>query len=274
MLKLLLYLVAGYLGYMLLGYLGQRSIIYPRHLVAPPVGSGPREADVEQLWLRAGTNKAVEAWLFPGEGRSAQAPGPALMLFKGNGELVDNRLEDARRFQSWGLTVLVPEYRGYGRAGGWPSEAGIIADMEAFYDELARRPEVDADAIVSYGWSLGGGIALGLSRTRKPAAVIIDSSFTSTAALARRYLLPPFLVRDSYRSDRAIQELDRPVLIFHGTRDSVIPFAHGRRLHELAPGSVFVPLDKDHNEPCPDEVACHAAMRSFLTEHGILAVCR
>jgi fermentation-respiration switch protein FrsA (DUF1100 family) len=45
------------------------------------------------------------------------------------------------------------------------------------------------------------------------------------------------LVRDTFRSDLRIAELDRPLLVAHGTRDEVIPFEMGERLYRMAPAA-------------------------------------
>ena len=45
-----------------------------------------------------------------------------------------------------------------------------------------------------------------------------------------------------------IRELDIPLLIFHGTHDSIIPVEHGRRLKALAgERAIYVEYDCDHN---------------------------
>jgi pimeloyl-ACP methyl ester carboxylesterase len=62
------------------------------------------------------------------------------------------------------------------------------------------------------------------------------------------------LMRDSFRSREYIGRVRMPVLIVHGSDDSVIPFAHGERLFALAnepkqfveiPGSDHATLARD-----------------------------
>ena len=106
------------------------------------------------------------------------------------------------------VRVLLPEYRGYGRSAGSPSQRAITEDLIAFYDLLARRPEVDAQRVVFHGRSLGGGAVCDLARHRKPAAVILMSTFTSMKRMAPRYLVPGFMVERS--SDRELQKIWPP----------------------------------------------------------------
>jgi fermentation-respiration switch protein FrsA (DUF1100 family) len=87
------------------------------------------------------------------------------------------------------------EYRGYGRASGTPSQAALVADGARFYDWLAARPEVDRRRIVLQGTSLGGAIATAVAAERKPAALVLECTFTSMGALAHGYGLPTVLCK-------------------------------------------------------------------------------
>jgi fermentation-respiration switch protein FrsA (DUF1100 family) len=162
------------------------------------------------------------------------------------------------------------EYRGYGRSAGRPSAAAILADLARFHELLAARDEVDADRIVFHGRSLGGATLGTLAGRRPPAAVILESTFTSTADIARRYLIPPFLVRDRFDALAGVQSYEGPVLILHGRRDTLIPPYHAERLHAAARDATLVWFATDHNDPMPHR-EYHAAIGDFLRAHGVLA---
>ena len=49
---------------------------------------------------------------------------PAILFFHGNGEVVGDYDEIGPRFNEVGLHFVAAEYRGYGKSGGRPSEAG------------------------------------------------------------------------------------------------------------------------------------------------------
>ena len=122
-----------------------------------------------------------------------------------------------------------------------------------------------------HGRSLGGGVAAALATERPPAALVLESTFTSLAALARTRGLPESLCRHPFRTDRALPGLQRPVLVLHGRDDELIPPAHGRELHALAPGSTYVELPGGHNDFPGDRAAYEDALRQFLRTHAILA---
>jgi hypothetical protein len=241
----------------------QRLLIYPRWLVGP--GSPSRPEGFESLWIETPAGR-VEAWLLPAkEGR-----GPAVIYAHGNAELIDYNVELARAYRERGFSVLLPEYRGYGRSAGAPSEKGIVEDFSCFFDLLAARPEVDPARIVFHGRSIGGGVATSLASARPPAALILQSSFTSVTRLARGYLVPAALVRDPYDSVAVLRGLDRPVLIVHGSRDRTIPASESSDLHRAARISRLVLLDRDHNDWPPDDRALWVEIDAFLQDAGIL----
>jgi fermentation-respiration switch protein FrsA (DUF1100 family) len=249
-------------------YMIQERFIFPRFMIAPATKVIPR--GVEQMWIDIGTPSRparVEAWYLPAFGAPAKAP--AVVFFHGNAELIDFCTDHVRGWRERGFAVLLPEYRGYGRSGGAPGQAGIVADATRFYDALAARPEIDASRIIIHGRSLGGGVACQLAARRPCAALVLESSFKSVSGFAWSMGVPPFFVKHPFRNDRVLPTLDRPVLIMHGKDDDIIPPSHGRRLHELCPGSMHVELPGGHNDFPVDPRRYWAAIDAFLDQHHV-----
>ncbi|MFO0830249.1 MAG: alpha/beta hydrolase [Phycisphaerales bacterium] len=269
--RITLLLAIGYAGWCTLLYSLQTSMLFPRGL-PNSLGWASRAPDGFESWKTpVPDGSSVEAWYMPGEGRDAAHPGPAVMYFHGNAELIDHAQDVARWYARRGVGVVLVEFRGYGRSGGTPSQQAILADSCAFYDTLAGRPEVDPSRIFVHGRSVGGGPAAQLTTARKAAAIVLNSTFTSVPAMARRYVVPPFLVRSPFRTDEVLEDCHLPVLIAHGTWDDVIPFAHGQRLASLAPGATFVPLRCAHNDfPGEDGPAYEEALEGFLRAHALM----
>jgi fermentation-respiration switch protein FrsA (DUF1100 family) len=215
----------------------------------------------------------VEAYFLPGDGVDAEAPGPVVVFGHGNAELIDHWTEELAPYRRMGVGVFLPEYRGYGRSAGDPSEDGIVSDFVEFREQLVARPDVDASRIVYHGRSLGGGVVCSLARTHPPNAMILQSTFESVPAVARRYLVPRFLILDPFDNLEVVRSLDAPLLVIHGRRDVTIPFAHGRTLATAARNGRLVAYDAGHND-CPpprDAGAYWDEIRGFLAEAGILS---
>jgi fermentation-respiration switch protein FrsA (DUF1100 family) len=214
----------------------------------------------------------VVAWFFPAASAGPTNPAPVVIWFHGNAEVISQCGDVVREYRARGCSVLLPEYRGYGGCAGEPSQKAIVEDAVFFYDEIAKRPDVDKARIVIHGRSLGGAVAAQLAAQRKPAALILESSFTSLAVMAHKYLMPEFTVKHPFRTDRVLAELDVPVLIFHGARDEVVPVEQGRKLHKIARRSVYVEYDCGHNDfPGVDNQANYEMeISNFLLQVGII----
>jgi uncharacterized protein len=247
--------------YWALLFMRQRAFLFP----APDPGSGPpRPPDAEVVWLDTPAG-LVEAWYLPALD-SAGAPAPLLLFTHGNGELIDYWPGEFRTPRGWGMGVLLVEYPGYGRSEGQPSQKSVTDAVLAAYDWAARHPAVDENRIVAYGRSLGGGAAVVLARARPAAAVVLESSFTSVHAFARRMGAPALLVRDRFDNLEGVPELTVPLLIIHGEHDAIVPFAHAEALHAAQPASELVPAPCGHND-CP---APWDAIERFLRRHRLL----
>ena len=250
----------------------QRSLLFPTFMIPPPQpNAGADVPGLERLTLDLPRGGEVEAWLLPGDGVSAAKPGPAVIFAHGNGELIDYWPELLSQYRRLGMTVLLPEYRGYGRSDGSPSEAALAEDMRRFYDLLVARDDVDPARVVFHGRSMGGGAVCALARQRKPAAMILMSTFTSIRRMARRYLMPGFLVRDPLDNLEVVRGLERPLLILHGQRDSLVPYEHAVELHKASPSSRLISFPSaDHNDCPPDWNAFWTEVVPFLRGAGIL----
>ena len=256
-------------------YMLQDRFVFPRSLVGPGRKAGDLPRGVESIWIDAGTPDRpirVEAWYLPPlvPANPIAAPGriPAVVYFHGNGELIDHCVERSAEWRRRGFAVLLPEFRGYGRCAGAPSQQAIVADAQRFYDLLTARPEVDPGAIIVQGRSLGAGVACQVAATRPCRALIIESAFTSVSSFAWRMGVPAFLCRNPFRNDRVVAAFDRPLLIMHGTQDDIIPVAHGRRLRDLAKGPSYSELAGDHNSFPSDWRAYWDAIDAFVRKLG------
>lgn len=267
--RVLLGAVGIYLAAAVALFLLQRRIMYPSYLCQAPEPGGKGVEGLVRIWRpidEAGDR--VEAWLLPGAGADAASPGPLVVFCHGNAELIDDWPDELEPYRQRGFTVLLPEYRGYGRSGGAPGQAAITEDLAWFLGQALARPEVDPDRVVYHGRSLGGGAACALAALRPPRALVLESTFTSMAPMAARFLMPGFLVRDRWDNLAVLRGLACPVLVFHGTRDSTVPFSHAEALRQAASRARLVERDSGHNDLPRDSIYWNAIDR-LLAEAGL-----
>lgn len=223
----------------------QRRILFPReHVPPPPPGFAPPpglvRVDVEH------PDGLSEGWFLPGDGVDANSPAPVVFFAHGNGELIDYAAPALEPYRRRGFSVALLEYRGYNRSGGEPSQEALTADLVAFYDRIMARP--DTTRALGHGRSLGGGVICALAAERSLDALVLESTFRSVRAMARRFMLPGFLVVDPFDSEAVVRTFVGPVLVLHGRRDEVVPYDHGAALAAAARDASLVDFDAGHND--------------------------
>jgi fermentation-respiration switch protein FrsA (DUF1100 family) len=267
LLKIIVWSAGAYLAWCGLLFVAQRAILFPSGMAADSGATRP-PAGFEVLHFKTPA-ATVEGWYLPPPGGGEERPGPVMIFTHGNAETIDTAAADMAGAVALGLGLLAVEYPGYGRSSGRPSQASISDAVQAAYDQIAARPEVDAARIVACGRSLGGAAACVLAQKRPLAAMILISSFTRVRDFTRRYLLPAFLVRDPFDNLAAVSGFRGPLLIVQGRNDAMIPFAHALRLHRAAPGSRLIAYDCDHNDCPPEWGVFWRDLGEFLNTAGV-----
>jgi len=205
----------------------------------------------------------------PAPGASAQNPMPVVLFAHGNGELIEHWPDMLAPYLELGIGVLLPEYRGYGRSAGWPSEKTIVDDCQWFLGRLRDRADVDHRRLVLHGRSIGGGVVCSLARHVEPSAMVLWSTFTRVADVARRMGVPGFLVPDRFDNEAVLRDVRAPTFIVHGRQDLMIPVDHAHRLADAAGVAELHLYDAGHND-CPPPRSGHwTALARFLREASL-----
>jgi fermentation-respiration switch protein FrsA (DUF1100 family) len=242
-----IYVVLGALLYFLQGSLVFLANMPGRALDATPGDIGLAYEDVH---IATSDGERLHGWYVP-----AAAARGVLLFFHGNAGNISHRLESIAIFNRLGLDVLIVDYRGYGQSTGKPGEKGTYRDAQAAWAYLLEERGLAPGRTVVFGRSLGGAVGAWLASQlpgdEAPAAVIIESSFSSGADMARR-LYPIFparlLTRLEYPVVEYVARLRSPVLVVHSRDDEIIPFPMGRAIYEAAPApKSFLELRGDHN---------------------------
>ena len=125
-----------------------------------------------------------------------------------------------------GISITCYDYPGYGTSTGNPSEESTCQALLAAYDHV-RGSGVPADKIIIWGRSIGTGPSVWLASRNPVGGLILETPFTSAFRVVTRVKILPF---DRFPNIDRIQDVKCPVLVIHGTRDSVIPFSHGKTM--------------------------------------------
>jgi len=257
-----------YLAYCGLLFLVQRQMLFPRYLVETP-GQNENIPFVEKIWIETGTGK-IEAWFLPPDPVNKTTPAPAVIFAHGNGELIDFWPHELKKFNGFGVGVLLVEYPGYGRSQGTPSQKNITEAFNRAYDVLIERQDVDPNKIILFGRSVGGGAVCALAVQRPSAALILMSAFISVRSFAKRYLAPAVLIRDPFDNLSVVREYKGPTLVIHGEFDEVIPYSHGMTLYRASRNATMITYKSGHNDCPPNWKVFWKDIESFLHRRGII----
>ena len=200
----------------------QRDFFYPapKEIPVQPAGyEDVRIATADGLTLRAFYRPA--------------RPGlPTLIFFHGNGSDIAGSDRATRVLAAQGYGVLLPEYRGYGGNPGAPSELGLYRDGATAVAWLVAK-DIPTNRIVAIGNSLGSGVATEVAARERLAGLVLISGFASLPRVARDhypFIPAELLVRDRYDNIAKLPSVACPILLLHGTADSVVDIGNSRAL--------------------------------------------
>ena len=182
----------------------------------------------------------------------------ATVLFcHGNAGDIGDQVERAKVFHDMGLSVLVFDYRGYGKSEGKPSEKGLYEDAEGAWRYLTEVKKIPAEKIIVAGHSLGGPVAAHVAKEHKPVAVVLESTFTTmddeveakTSKMPVTSRLPvSSLVDGEFRTQEFLAGVHCPLLVVHSKEDAAVAYKLGWKLYERANGpKEFLEINGTHN---------------------------
>lgn len=240
--------VSIYLVLVLMLYLFQDRMVFLSKLPGRALTASPNDIGLnyEDISLATSDDEGLHGWYIP----AANSRG-VLLFFHGNAGNISHRLDSIKIFHELGLDILIIDYRGYGQSTGKTTEQGTYLDAQAAWDYLVNNRRIPADRIIVFGRSLGGAIGAWLGTQHTPAAVIIESSFSSGVDMAHRlypFLPASLITRLQYPVADYASRLKCPVLVIHSRHDEIIPFSMGQAIYTaVEQKKKFLELRGDHN---------------------------
>ncbi len=221
----------------------------------------------EELAVTTTDSVKLHGWFIPAPTNSPRAAF-VVLVSHGNAGNISHRLALAGLLRRHGVAVLLFDYRGYGRSEGRPGEEGTYRDALAFHDWLKQRGFAP-EKILSYGESLGGGIASELARREKVGGLILQSAFTSIPDVGAElfpFLPVRLLSTIRYATRERLPEIHVPVLVVHSRQDEIVKFGHAEKNFAAAnEPKLLVKLSGFHNSvPFENEQLFHDGMEKLL----------
>lgn len=164
---------------------------------------------------------------------------PLILFFHGNGEIAADYDDIAHYYQQMGISLLVMDYRGYGRSGGEPTGMNLVTDSMLVFNalpNLLNHYGFTPRKLYVMGRSLGSVPALEIaSQTRTFNGLIIESGFANSFKLL--YWLGLAIegaseATEGFRNGLKMRQVSVPTLIIHGENDLLIPVSEGKELYQ------------------------------------------
>ncbi|OGA33584.1 MAG: hypothetical protein A3F75_12805 [Betaproteobacteria bacterium RIFCSPLOWO2_12_FULL_64_23] len=209
----------------LIYFLQERLIFFPQPVAQDPLQANPGAA-IEEVSLVTADQVRLRGWLV----KATPTPAPLLLYFGGNAEEVSWLASTADRYAGWSLLLF--NYRGYGRSEGKPGETELFADALQIHDYAAKRAQGGRVAVM--GRSLGSGVAVYLAAQRPVAGVILVSPYDTIESVAQGvYPFLPISLMLKHRFDSLSRApgIKAPLLCLVASGDRVIPRPHSERLY-------------------------------------------
>ena len=191
----------------------------------------------------------IHGWYLPGDFQK-----PLVLFFHGNAGNISHRLDNLKLLRKLGLSIFIFDYRGYGKSQGKTSEEGTYSDASGALQYL-KQQGWDTNQMIYFGRSMGAGVALHLALEEPPAALVLESPFTSVTAMGRYHypllsLLAGWLIQARYDNLEKIDKIKTPLLIFQGGKDTIVPPEMAEQLYNKArqPKQMILLPNAGHND--------------------------
>lgn len=209
--------------------LQEKLIFHPRPITTAKSDSvSNSNAAAENISLKMKDGTTVRGWLVKTDTLPRH---PLIIYYGGNAEEVSHWVNKSSIFS--GYTMALVNYRGYGLSEGEPSEKNLFSDALEVFDQLKKRPDIDADKIFVIGRSLGTGVATYVSAQRRVKATVLITPFENMAAVAQEkypYIpVSPFL-KHRFNSMEMAAAIETPMLTLIASEDEMIPPPHAEKL--------------------------------------------
>jgi dipeptidyl aminopeptidase/acylaminoacyl peptidase len=266
---------------------GETAVMAAVNVVVRNISPADLGLPYEDVSFLTAEGLTLRGWYLPPPPTGA---GRAPAIAYGHGNATDRRqwLPVALAVHEAGFAQLLFDFTGRGESDGEVITLGAHehADLRSALDALAARPEVDPLRLALAGRSMGAVAALYLAADdARVKALVLDSPYahleTLVDGIIAGYHLPAFVVRPilfevagwrahytpgTVRPLEAIRKIKSPILLFHGDKDTLVPFDDALAFKAAAIGPLtLVPLPGlDHNTPRVS--AYDDRIVSFLTQ--------
>ncbi|MDP9087415.1 MAG: lysophospholipase [Pseudomonadota bacterium] len=228
----------------------------------PPAGlwSAVSEDERQPIEVKLSEGPKVRGWLY----KSARPDAPFVLFFYGSNE---DLVHEAARLKwlrdAFQVNAVCFDYPGYGFSQGSIDARLVLSAALQEFDHVREHLASPAVPIISYGWSIGTGIAIHVAAHRAAAGLILQAPPASAREMMQwstqrevpwygRWLIKLTadpLVGDLYEGSAHILAVASPLLLIQGQFDDVVSPQQGREVFDASPAKekTFVEIPGAHH---------------------------
>ncbi|MBU1912337.1 MAG: lysophospholipase, partial [Candidatus Omnitrophica bacterium] len=186
-------------------YIEYRGVYYPaKEILNYPSSAG---ISFKDIYITTEDNVKINGWFI-----SNLEAKYTLLFFHGNAGNIGDRIDKLKLLYQAGFSILIIDYRGFGKSRGRAMESGFYRDASAAYDYLINTINIKPEQLVLYGESLGSAVAVDLAFHRKVGVLILEGAFSRGRDMAVKIypFLPGFIFSNSFDSLTKVKEINAP----------------------------------------------------------------
>ena len=228
--KIVIGILVIYASVLVLLFIFQRNLMY--HPDENNYFGDKLEVNIEKVKIKTSDNIDLLGWFHKKDLKRLKT----IVYFHGNAGKLENRIHKLNHFKDMDVNFLIIAWRGFSGNEGKPSEEGLYIDGNSAIMWLKNLGLSEED-IVIYGESLGTGIATEIAQNNNFAGLILETPFTSMIEAAKNfypYIPVSLILKDKYKNNLKIKNVNIPVLVMHGETDQIVPFWMGEKIYEIA----------------------------------------
>jgi len=231
-LSLLLIILAVYLVISIVLYYVQDYFLFKPEKLSKDFQFYYENQETEEYNLETRDGAVINGLLFKPKNRSKGV----VLYLKGNSKSIKGWGKFAVDFTRHDYSVLMVDYRGFGKSTGRRSQKAIKRDLQEIYNLIKEK--ATEERIIVYGRSLGSGFASKLASMNNPKMLILDAPYYSLTKVTGRYM--PFMplsiiMKYPLPTYKWLKYVKCPIHIIHGTNDKLIPFKTSVKLSQIQP---------------------------------------
>ena len=244
----------------LLYFIQEKLIFFPQKL--PVNYTFQFNQNFEEKNFTTADNKQLNGLLFKADNSKG-----LIFYLHGNAGCLQSWGQIAKTYTDLHYDLFMLDYRGYGKSeGSISNEKQFYDDVQLVYDSL-KKIYAEKDIVV-LGYSIGTGAATKLAATNNPRLLILQAPYFSLTDLIQNKfkIIPPFIVKYKFETNKVIGQCKMPAVIFHGDRDEVIYYGSSLKLQTLfKPTDTLITLTGQGHNGMSDNFQYRTALQQIFS---------